>query len=240
MTRSKKPSYKELRMKKYLLLPIFLILAFALTACGATAETETVTAASTDGTEIVNFQFEMPTEMTLMVGTVKLDETAYAVDAQQASALIPLWKALRSLSESDTAAEAEIEAVINQITETMTLEQMQAISDMDLTMQDFASVAEILGLEMSGFGGGNFGEITPEMQATREAMRDSGEFPGPGGGMGLGGGQGPGGGFGSSTEMDPAARETAIAERGGMRGAGLGISSQLLDAIIEFLEAKTG
>jgi hypothetical protein len=84
--------------------------------------------------------------------------------------------------------------------------------------------------------------MTPEMQATREAMRESGELQRPGGGefpgSGPGGGQGPGGGFGG-TEMDPEARATAMAEGGGVRGARSGINTTFLDAIIEYLEGKT-
>jgi hypothetical protein len=179
----------------------------------------------------------MPTEMVLILGTVKLDETDFAVDAEQAAALRPLWKALRSIGESETAAQAEVDALISQIEDTMTPEQINAIEAMELSMQDMGSVAELLGIEMGGFGAGGFGEMTPEMQATRQAMRESGEFPGPGSGMGPGGGQGPGGGFGGA-EMDPDARATAIAERGGIRGARSGINSFLLDAIIEFLEGK--
>ena len=45
------------------------------------------------------------------------------------------------------------------------------------------------------------------------------------------------GAFGGA-EMDPGARATAMAERGGVRGAHSGINSFLLDGIIEFLEAK--
>jgi len=109
-------------------------------------------------------------------------------------------------------------------------------------MQDMSSVMETLGIE-GNFGG--FGEMSEEMQATMEAVRESGDFPGggpggdfPGGGPdGLGPGGGFRGGFGGA-EMDPSARETAIAERGGARGAGFGINSFLLNGIIEFLEAK--
>jgi hypothetical protein len=88
--------------------------------------------------------------------------------------------------------------------------------------------------------------MTPEMQATMEAMRESGEFPGGGfrGGQmpipgmegGGGAGAGPGGGFGG--EFNPEAMQTAIAERGELRGAGLGLNPALLNAIIDFLQAK--
>lgn len=234
-------------MKKIILPLTLLVMIFALVACNGsnTASTVENAAGTTAGTPNGDRQFNMPTNMKLLLGTVKLDETDYAVDAEQASELLPLWKALRSLSESDTTAQVELDALVTQIQETMTPEQISAIDNMNLTMQDTASVMQTLGIETSNFGG--FGDITPEMQATMEAARASGDFPGGGpggdfpgggpGGGGPGGGQGFGGGFGGA-EMDPTARETAIAERGGTRGAGFGLNTDLLDAIIQFLEAK--
>ena len=52
----------------------------------------------------------------------------------------------------------------------------------------------------------------------------------------IGGPGGPGGEFAAG--MDPSAMETAVAENGGLRGARLGLNSELLDAIIAFLEGK--
>ena len=238
-------------MKNTILTLSLIVLTLALAACGGTTTepegaspaTSGDTAASSENTDSTNGsgngEFNMPTETLLMLGTVMLEDTEYAVDANQASALLPLWKALRSLGESETTAQAELDAVISQIEDTMTSDQISAIESMELTMQDMGSVAEALGVEMSGFGGG-FGEMDEEMRATMEAMRESGEFQRPGGdlpGSGPGGGQGLGGGFGGA-EMDPTARETAMAERGGVRGARFGMNTALLEGLIEFLEAK--
>jgi hypothetical protein len=225
-------------IKKSLFPILFILLVLALTACGSN-----VKISETNQPDSTN-QRTMPLEMQLMLGTVKLDETGFAIDSQQASELLPLWKALRSLASSDTAAQAEVDALINQIHDTMTADQLNTIETMGLSMQDMAGVAETLGVEFGS--GGRFGEISPEMQATMEAMRQSGQFPGggefpegrQGGGFIIGGGQGPGGGFGGAG-MDPSVRETAIAERGGSLGQGFGINTQLLEAIITFLEAKT-
>ena len=191
---------------------------------------------------------ETPPAMVLILGTFKLEDTEFAIDSAQAAELLPLWKALRSLSESETVAAEELQAVINQVQDTMTAEQIAAIESMELTMQDLGAIAEELGLELNNFGG-RFGELSPEMQATREAARESGqnpfgdEFPGGGQGAGPGGGipgGGPGGGQGfGGGELSPEARQTAIAERGGVRGAQLGINPFLLEAVIEFLETKT-
>ena len=232
-------------MKKIILPLTLLVLMFALVACSGSSATSTAenTAGTTNGTPNGDRQFNLPTDMKLLLGTVKLDETDYAVDAEQASQLLPLWKALRSLSESDTTAQVELDALITQLEETMTPEQINAIDNMNLTMQDMAGVMETLGIDTSNFGSRfGTGTITPEMQATMEAARANGNFPrgGPGGdfpGGGPGGGQGFGGGFGGA-EMDPSARETAVAERGGTRGTGIGVNTNLLDAIIQFLETK--
>jgi hypothetical protein len=231
-------------VKKIIRTTTLILLILTLAACtGTTSEPEAANPETGGNPESSNEnpslnnanddgEFSMPTESLLMLGTILLDDTEHVVDANQASVLLPLWKALRSLGESETTAQAEIDAIISQIEDTMTTEQRIEIEAMELTMQDMGSVAEILGLEMGGFGG-DFGEITPEMQATREAMRESGNLQRPGGGLGPGGGQGPDG-----AEMDPTARETAMAERGGTRGARSGINSILLDGLIEFLEAK--
>ncbi len=224
-------------MKKTILILLSLLLVLTLAACGTNGSESNATPGEAESTNRV---FETPLEMQLMLGTVKLDETEYPIDAEQAAKLLPLWKALRSLASSETAAQVELDAVIASIQDEMTVEQMEAIEAMDLTMQDFADVAEILGIE-TGFGG-RFGEMTPEMQATMEAARESGEGrpggfgPGEdfGGGMGPGGGLGPGGAEGFTPEM----RETAMAERGGSFNRGFGINSALLDGVIAFLEVK--
>lgn len=187
-------------------------------------------------------EFSMPLAMQLVLGTFKLEESDYPVTDEQAQELLTLWKAARSLSESDTTAAEEIEALVNQIRDSMTAEQLQAIEAMDLTFEDMAAIFEELGLEFGGAG--RFEEMTPEMQATMEAMRASGESPrgGPGGEFPGGGpGVGPGGGFGGEGgQLSPEARETLMAERGGIAQAGarLGLNPALLDAVIEFLQAK--
>jgi hypothetical protein len=220
---------KEIFMRKITLTLTLVTLVLILSACGEAASEGSAPQTSDEARE-----FSMPPEMALMVGTVKLDETEYVIQSDQAAELIPLWKALRSLSESETASSVEVEALINQIEDTMTDEQMDVITAMELSMEDTRAVQEQLGIE-GGMGGGN---MDPEMQATMQAASESGEMPagGPGGGMGPGGGQGPSGG---GAEMNPAARETAMAERGGTRGANIAINTTFLNAIIEFLEAKT-
>lgn len=69
----------------------------------------------------------------LAFGTLKLEGTPNAVTPEQAKTLLPLWQALLNLTGNDTVAEAEISALQNQISETMSAEQMQAIASMQIT-----------------------------------------------------------------------------------------------------------
>lgn len=247
-------------MKKGIALLLITLLLMALAACGGSAgsQTDETTALEgtavppadsvpqpVDGTPVFQAQGEMPDGMTLALATFKLDETDTPIDAAQAAQLLPLWKAARSLSESETVASAEIEALFKQICNSLTVEQQTAIDAMDLTPQDMGTIAEKYGFEL-GFGG-RMGNMDESTRATVEALRASGQMPGagqgPGGGQGGPPGEGgvfigPGGGMAGSG-MDPQVMETAIAERGGSRGAMLGLPSALLDAVITFLESKS-
>ncbi len=94
-------------MKK-LTLTILMILVLTISACGAGSATET-------STDALNTDYEnaLSIQMQLSIGTFKLEEGSIAADAEQAAELIPLWQVLKSLLESDTAAEEEIEALVN-------------------------------------------------------------------------------------------------------------------------------
>src|SRR5512138_1936443 len=117
-------------MKKSL--PILLIvLAIALTACST----------SSTGTSLASTENGLPIAAQLAVGTLKLAGTGQAVTAEQAKDLIIYWETYKQLSQSDTAAQAEYDGLISQIEETLTTDQMQAITDMNITQQDvFASM----------------------------------------------------------------------------------------------------
>lgn len=86
----------------------------------------------------------------LLVGTIKLEGTKNAVDAQEAAALLPLWQAYRQLTTSTTTAQAEMTAVVYQIQSTMTATQIQAIKSMNLNQQDLSSAISSLGVIDSG------------------------------------------------------------------------------------------
>ena len=248
-------------MNKIILIASVLVLIFTLAACGgssapandsaasantAAGDITSAQPASVDGTPQpgLPFQGNMPDSMVLAYGIFQLEDSDVPIDATQAAQLLPLWKAARSLSASDTVATAEIEALWKQIRNTLTTEQQQVIDSTDFSPEQFAALGEKYGLTL-GFGPGG-GQMDESTRATVEALRASGQMPqrGQGGGMGLGpGGEGgiivggPGGGE-IAAGGDPSAMQTAVAENGGTRGARMGLNSALLDAIITFLEGK--
>jgi hypothetical protein len=190
----------------------------------------------------------VPVQMQLILGTLKLETTNLAVDADQASELVPLWKALRSLSNSDTAAEAEIEALINQIQDAMTTEQIEAIAALEFAQEDMRTIIQELGLEFGppegfeGFEGGDF-QFPPGGFGGGQGgqFRGGGQF-GEGGAPGGGGGPfgGGGGAFqGGDGNFDPEAAATARAEAGFERFGGRA-GSFLLEPLIELLEQRAG
>jgi hypothetical protein len=228
---------------------IAMVLILGLSACGGSAgevisdaginETSEI-GTSAEGAENpqdirAGFSGDMPISSQLGFGTLLLEGTGNAVDPEQAVQLLPLWKAARSLSESDTVAEEEINAIFNQVKETMTSAQINAINEMQLTGEEITQMMEDLGFE-SGFGGGGFGNLTPEQQATAQAARESGGgFPGGG----FPGGPGPGGGqeFGDGN-LSPEQQATLEARRAERGGAGARLALVFVDPLIELLEER--
>jgi hypothetical protein len=233
-------------MKNGILALMILIFAICLAACANSgAQDDAATPAATEeGTNPAGASKSLPLSTRLLIGSVILEGTENAIQPDQAAQLVPLWKALRSLSESETTAQVELDALVDQIAENMTPAQNEAIAGMSLTMQDLAAVAETLGLDLNF--GGRFGELTPELRATTQAMRESGQLPegmpSPGGDMPATGSSGDpalGGEFEGGGGFNRGLRATAQAEGGNAPGASPGINSTLLEAFIAFLEAKT-
>jgi hypothetical protein len=183
-----------------------------------TSESAGIVALNTD------YENALPVQMQLILGTVMLDETEYAIGADQAVELLPLWKAARSLSQSETAATQEIEAIFNQIADMMTTEQLGGIVAMQLSRDDLTALAGDLGIEIGG-SGGKFGDMTPEEIEAARAARGGDQTP-PGDGVP---GAGPRGAAPGGSPPDG---------NQGAGGAAGGINALFFDAIIELLEVK--
>jgi hypothetical protein len=217
-------------MKKFTF-TILTILLLTLTACSTA---NGVGLAS--GTQGAAPAGDLPMTTQLILGTFRLEGTENDVSAEQAAELLPLWQTVQILVESDTAAQQETEALTAQIQETMTAEQMQAITDMDLAREDMMSIMQEHGLAM---GGGN-----NNSQSGNSSNNSGGGF-GPAGGMsppdergplpGGGPGMGPGG-QGSNLSPDQIATAQALRQE---RSESF-IPPMLIEALIEYLHEKAG
>ena len=253
-----------MKTKNFLLLSVLLILLTLLAACSKTsnqAASNTSTTVTTNSQESASLsQVNM-----LLVGTLKLEDTDQAVTADQAENLLPLWQAYRSLSTSQTGAEAEVEALLNQIQSTMTTDQVETIKAMNLTNTDLMNL-------MQSLGGGSMGRGTPDPQATPGFDFPAGGIQGgnpPSGDFQMGSGEPPSGSMGGPRGNFPSGGVVIQGGPGGDAGsdAGLGIgpmtqgtpdpsmqataqarfstqanqvNSILLDVLITKLETKTG
>lgn len=215
-------------MKKVKILGLVVSLSLILVACGGTngGEISARTVLNEDYPDALSVQ----TQLTL--GTLKLEETDLAIDAEQAAELLTLWQAIRSLSLSDITAEGEIEAIINQILETMSSEQLGAIAAMELTQKGVLELTQELGLARGG-------DFTAEGDPRSSAL--DGMVPGSGGGPGGGMGGGPGGGgIGElGGDLDPEQIATLQAERAEKQSLGDRSTMFLINPLILMLEERS-
>ena len=219
----------------------------ALAVLAGCSSTPTVSSILTE-----DYEGALPANLQLILGTLQLEGTDLAVSSEQASSLAPLWKAVRSLSASDTAAEAEIEAVIDQIQGGMTREQLEAIAAMELSQEDLFTAVQEMGIQPLTQGdAGRFAG-----SGTRDSIAGGPEGGPPGGGaegggatfIGPAGGPPGGGGPGSlaggqlpegfTSDLDP--DQIATLEAGRESGGGLSarMAALLVDPLIELLEAR--
>jgi len=231
-------------MKRWHIGFVFVLIVGMLVGCGG-GETasesadessgETYTSAAID----TSYDGALDASSQLMLGTLKLEETANAVTSEQAKTLLPLWQALRG----GVTAQAEMNAVLKQIEGTMTQEQLAAIAAMQLTQEDLRAWMEEQG---PGMGGG-FPRPDEDMsEEERESLRETRQAQ-SGGGEGMPGM--PGGGEmppematrrAEFENMSDEEREEmrATMQAGGRGGAGGGQFVFLLNPLLELLETR--
>lgn len=215
-------------MKK-LTLATLTILTLILTACGVSSNTPQAGPANQDRT--------LPLATQIILGTFKLDGTTQAVTAEQAKELLPLWQVYQDLITSDTAAQEEVDGLVEQIQGTMTAEQLQAITDMNLTQRDIMTLMQEKGLDFASGQRNN--------SSGSNSTGNGNNFPGGGFGGPPDGFVPPDGGFqggpGGGQNLNPEQIATAQAARqqaGG--GGGAFMPTALLDALIKLLQEKAG
>ena len=229
-------------MKRKFVLPVLLILILLLSACGST------TSRGSASTQAAANQQGLQLSEKLAIGTLKLEGTPNAVTAKQASDLLPLWQVYSSLITSDTAAQQEKDALAQQIQETMSPTQVQAINGFNLTQRDVFTSMQQLGISASA-----------QVNANGTPQPNGGGGPGGGGGTfffgggGGGGGNftgganrnggGGGGGFGGNggTQLNPNQIATLQARRSANGGSfnNTRLLTPLVQAVIKLLESKS-
>jgi hypothetical protein len=165
-------------MKQFTIL--FTLFALVLVACGGAATTPApVVAVSQEfvsATLDTSYEGALSARNQLALGAIKLDGTPNVINAKQAAALLPLWQALRSANQSGNA-QAEVTALLTQIEQTMTPNQLQAIKAMKLTQTEFQEWTKANGITLGsgtdgGVPGGGAG-LSASEKATRQATRAS-------------------------------------------------------------------
>ena len=139
---------------KFVVMGVVLIAALALAACSKAEPTPE--SASVPGGDLAGLRGELEGATALALGTLKLEGTEHAVTPEQATAMLPLWKAIRGGSLQGTA---ETEAVLKQIDGLLDEGQLAAIDEMALTFEDVGTwmqspAAQALGIEMPAPPGG--------------------------------------------------------------------------------------
>jgi hypothetical protein len=155
-----------MKKKAHFLISIVILLSLVLVACSSKNNSSNSTGnTAADGS---NNSAALSPVNKLLVGPLKLEETDQAVTADEAAQLLPLWQAYRSLSNSQTAAEAEVDGLVKQIEATMNSTQLSTIDAMNLTNNDLLQLMQSMGGPQG----------TPNPQATPGAGFPSGNIAG--------------------------------------------------------------
>lgn len=202
-------------------LPLIVCAALLLSACSglqklnAAAQSAPASGSAASSTQGLS-------ALQLAAGTLSLKDSRVPLEAAQAAALLPLWKAARTLANSDTAAEVEITALVAQIQAGLTAEQVTYIQS--LSAEQLSSLAQKYG-QAGPPGAPPDGAVPPSGAASAMGAPPAGMEGGPppdGGGM-------PGGAPPSSSSSGSGTAETTNASF-------QGVSADLLEAVIQALQ----
>jgi hypothetical protein len=127
--------------KKTLFLVSALILIFSLTACSAVQLPWASASGSTQTASLSNFASQ-PVKNKLAVGLLDLQGSDLALTTAQAKELLPLWKAVKSLSIDSNTTPGEMAALYAQIEGVLTASQLQAIQKLALSASELTALMQ--------------------------------------------------------------------------------------------------
>jgi len=158
--------------------------AMLLAACGGASAPQagSASASAAAGTSLdTSYPNALPVRNQLLLGTLRLDESAQPLSAAQAATLLPLWQGIRGTMNSGAAAQAETDALLKQIEAGLSAGQLAAIRGWKLTQADLQAWASSQGIATAsgnapGSGGGSGAPgggqaLSAEARATRQAER---------------------------------------------------------------------
>ncbi|HSM24946.1 MAG TPA: hypothetical protein VK856_08800 [Anaerolineaceae bacterium] len=176
---------------------------------------------------------QLSTQMRLILGSLSLDEANLGLSPEQANSLLPLWKVMKSLLSSDTAAAGEIEALFNQIQSVLTPEQLEWVTNYNISPVAYQEIlTELVPEEFLNNPSLMTEEEREEKRATAIAA-NGGTIPQE---LQGGSGRGMGGGSGIPRSMSGETPGSGTgAGQGSGGGAGL-INTYLIDGLLAKLE----
>jgi hypothetical protein len=175
-------------MKKTLIFLSLIMLILLGTACSAGAATTSTEPTSVAGAYLsIEYTDAANLRSQLAFGILKLVNSSTPVTPEQAQTLIPLWQGIIALSGDTTTASEELIAVQDQITLTLSTEQLNAIAQMKITNADLTQFYAEFGVvlptpipgmtKVPGSGSSKTDEEKAAAQATAQA---SGQTTGSG------------------------------------------------------------
>jgi len=218
-------------MKKSMIFTSILLLVGVLVACTGTQTSRNSNRSSAQGnansqavsTNGTAGSTELSLESITGIGILKLEGNDQAIDAAKAAELLPLFKALKTLSTNNNTAVAEISALNSQIKNTLTADQLTAIQNLKITSTDVRTMMETNGLINTGSSSG-----------TRTNSSGQGGFGGPPDAAMMAVMNGQSSSRTSSTKATPNAAAALATSR---KSAG-GYNLTFVDVIIKLLESK--
>lgn len=222
-------------MKKTIIISLVLILAGVLVACTAISGQGGAPAGGPGGQPPSGAPGQapsgnsteqaqtMPVESIVGIGIIKLEGTDDAIDTETAENLLPLFKALKTLSTNSNTSVAEMTALNRQIKNTLTADQFTAIESLKITSVDVNKLLKENGLTSSS---------SVSSGSNSSSTRNNGGFGGP-----------PDGGMmmmaaGNTTSSKTQATPNAVAALTSSRKSAGGYNLSFADIIIKILETK--
>ena len=218
--------------KRTLSIAIVLPVLLALAACSSLKLPGMVATSSQNQSNPQSSFSSQPLEDKLAIGTLKLEGTDQAVTAVQAKTLLPLWKAVKTLSASNTTATAEMTALYSQIQDAMTAQQIQAIKDLNPSPSDLQAL-----MKPSSQQSGSAAQSSSQASSAQFQGGPGGGDPGGPGGFGpppdVGGGIPGGTGIGAGLQITttPVAGKSGAANRSSM-------NLMFVDSVIQLLTQR--